>query len=508
MSAPFCDDGDVTPAPPCLFVVFGGSGDLTRRKLLPALYNLARNGFLDEHFAILALGSKPLDDEGFRDRLAEAIGEFTSGPPDEAVLDRLRRATYYRRGGFNRGEELETLRPPLEELAGRHGTQGNVLFYLATPPEAFGPIAAGLGRAGLVQPVDRTPWTRIIVEKPFGRDLTSAQELDNELHAVFDERQIHRIDHYLGKETVQNLLLLRFTNGLFEPIWNRSYVDHVQILVAESLGMEGRGGSYDTVGALRDMLQNHMLQLLCLVAMEPPISFSAEEIRNEKVKVLHAIKPMDAEQIRRLAVRGQYGPGTIDGAPVPGYREEPGVSPQSATDTFAAVRFEVENWRWAGVPFYLRTGKRLARRDTEISIEFRRAPLLLLPAAHQQPPNRLVVHVQPDERISLHFHAKCPGPQIRLAPVEMTFAYSDLQGQRRSTGYETLLYDCMVGDATSFHRSDMIDAAWRIATPILDAWAASPPEDFPNYAAGSWGPACATELIARDGRAWAEPSAS
>jgi glucose-6-phosphate 1-dehydrogenase len=344
------------------------------------------------------------------------------------------------------------------------------------------------------------------VEKPFGRDLASAQELNRALLTVFDESQIHRIDHYLGKETVQNLLLLRFTNGLFEPIWNRRYVDHVQILVAETLGVEGRGAYYDTSGALRDMLQNHMMQLLCLVAMEPPISFSAEEVRNEKVKVLHAIKPMSPEEIETLTVRGQYGPGFIDGKAVPGYAHEPGVPPNSITDTFAAARFEVENWRWAGVPFYLRTGKRLPMRTTEITIEFRRAPLLLLPAARMQPPNRLVVHVQPNERISLHFHAKCPGPQIRLAPVDMTFAYSDLEGDSRSTGYETLLYDCMIGDATSFHRADMIDAAWRIATPILEAWAAMPPT-FPNYAAGTRGPAAAEALIARDGRAWLEPSA-
>jgi glucose-6-phosphate 1-dehydrogenase len=506
MTEPFCDYGDVTPAPPCLFVVFGGSGDLTRRKLLPALYNLARNGFLDQHFAILALGSKPLTDEVFRDRMAEAIREFTSGPADDSVAERLRRATYYRRGGFNRGRDLDTLRAPLEELAARHGTRANVLFYLATPPDAFGPIATGLGRAGLVQAADAESWTRIIVEKPFGRDLASAQALDRELHAVFDERQIHRIDHYLGKETVQNLLLLRFTNGLFEPIWNRRYVDNVQILVAETLGAEGRGAYYDSAGAVRDMLQNHMLQLLCLIAMEPPISFSAEEVRDEKVKVLHAIKVMSPEDVRRLAVRGQYGAGTVDGRPVPGYREEPDVARDSSTETYAAARFEVENWRWAGVPFYLRTGKRLALHDTEISIEFRRAPLLLLPAAQQQPPNRLVLHVQPDEQLAVHFHAKCPGPQIRLAPVEMTFAYKELQGDARSTGYETLLYDCMVGDQTSFHRADMIQAAWRIVMPILDTWAAEPATDLATYPAGTWGPAAADTLIARDGRAWVHPS--
>jgi glucose-6-phosphate 1-dehydrogenase len=506
VNAPLCDDSAASPAPPCVLVIFGGSGDLARRKLLPSLYNLARHGFLDEHFAVLALGSKPLSDEAMRERLAEAVREFCEQPIDSALLERLQRATYYRRGNFNRGQELESLRQPLEEIAARHGTQGNVVFYLATPPEAFGPIATALGKAGLVRPPSDGPWTRIIVEKPFGRDLASAQTLNRELLAVFDESQIHRIDHYLGKETVQNLLLLRFTNGLFEPIWNRRYVDHVQILVAETLGVEGRGAYYDTSGALRDMLQNHMMQLLCLVAMEPPISFSAEEVRNEKVKVLHAIKPMSPGEIERFTVRGQYGPGFIDGKPVPGYAQEPDVPPNSTTETFAAARFEVENWRWAGVPFYLRTGKRRPMRTTQITIEFRRAPLLLLPAARMQPPNRLVVHVQPDERISVHFHAKCPGPQIRLAPVEMTFAYSDLEGGSRRTGYETLLYDCMIGDATSFHRADMIDAAWRIATPILEVWAALPPTDFPNYAAGTWGPAAAEALIARDGRAWFQPS--
>ncbi len=507
MIASPCDDVGAQPAPPCQLVIFGGSGDLTQRKLLPSLYNLARNGFLDEHFAIVALGSKPLSDDVMRERLAKAVHEFCAPPIDATILERLQHATYYRRGKFNEGRDLDELRAPLGEIAAKHATEGNVIFYLATPPQAFGPIGTGLGAAGLVKPSGEGPWTRIIVEKPFGRDLASAQALDRELLAVFDERQIHRIDHYLGKETVQNILLLRFTNGLFEPIWNRRYVDHVQILVAETLGAEGRGAYYDSSGALRDMLQNHMMQLLCLVAMEPPISFSAENVRDEKVKVLHAIKPMTAEEIRRFAVRGQYGPGTIDGKPVPGYRQEPDVPPDSTTDTFAAARFEVENWRWAGVPFYLRTGKRLPMHDTEITIQFRRAPLLLLPAAQQQAPNRLTIHVQPDERLSLHFHAKCPGPMVRVAPVEMSFAYSDLAGESRSTGYETLLYDCMVGDAMLFHRADMIDAAWRVATPILDVWAADSAVEFPSYAAGTWGPECAEELVARDGRAWVQPQA-
>ena len=334
----------------------------------------------------------------------------------------------------------------------------------------------------------------------------SAQALNRTVASVFDEDQIYRIDHYLGKETVQNMLVFRFANTLFEPLWNNLAIDHVQITVAETEGVGERWRYYDTSGALRDMLQNHMMQLLCLVAMEPPISFSAENVRDEKVKVLHAIKPMTSEEIRRFAVRGQYGPGTIDGKPVPGYRQEPDVPHDSTTDTFAAARFEVENWRWAGVPFYLRTGKRLPMRDTEITIQFRRAPLRLLPAAQQQAPNRLTIHVQPDERISLHFHAKCPGPVVRVAPVEMSFAYSDLSGESRSTGYETLLYDCMIGDSMLFHRADMIDAAWRVATPILDVWATDPVE-FPNYAAGTWGPECAEELVARDGRAWAQPQA-
>ena len=505
MSAQPCDDPAANPAPPCALVIFGGSGDLTQRKLLPSLYNLARNGFLNEEFAIVALGSKPLSDDDMRERLAKAVHEFCSPPIDTSLLERLQRATYYRRGKFNEGRDLDELRAPLDEIAAKHGTQGNVIFYLATPPQAFGPIATGLGKAGLVNAPGKGPWTRIIIEKPFGRDFDSARELDRQLLEVFDEQQIHRIDHYLGKETVQNILLLRFTNGLFEPIWNRRYVDHVQILVAETLGVEGRGAYYDTSGALRDMLQNHMMQLLCLVAMEPPISFSSEDVRDEKVKVLHAIKPMSPDEIRRFAVRGQYGPGTIDGQPVPGYRQEPDVKPDSATDTFAAARFEVENWRWAGVPFYLRHGKRLPLRDTEITIQFRRAPLLLLPAAQQQAPNRLTIHVQPDERISIHFHAKCPGPVVRVTPVEMSFAYSDLAGESRSTGYETLIYDCMIGDSMLFHRADMIDAAWRVATPILDVWAAEPPTDFPNYAAGTWGPASAEELITRDGRDWVQP---
>jgi glucose-6-phosphate 1-dehydrogenase len=416
---------------------------------------------------------------------------------------------HYVRGDFGDPAAYAQLREVLTHVATECGTGGNVIFYLATPPQFFDQIATQLGAAGLVkQPDNPTGWTRIVIEKPFGRDLESARELNRQLLSIFQERQIYRIDHYLGKETVQNILLFRFVNGIFEPIWNRRYVDHVQLIVAEQIGIENRGAYYDQAGALRDIMQNHMFQLLCLVAMEPPISFDGEAVRDEKVKVLHAIKPMSPEQILNCTVRGQYGPGTVDGTRVPGYRDEPNVSPTSTTETYAAVKLFVENWRWADVPFYLRTGKRLACHDTEIVIQFRRAPLLLLrdTAAEQVQPNRLTIHVQPDERITLRFQAKQPGPAIHLVPVDMEFAYSQLGALGPSTGYETLLYDCMIGDSTLFHRDDMVEAAWQVATPILDVWKALPPRDFPNYPAGTWGPSAADALINRDGRKWIEPS--
>jgi glucose-6-phosphate 1-dehydrogenase len=500
-----CSLEGVPTAEPCTLVIFGGSGDLTHRKLLPSLYNMARNGLVSERFAVLGTGSTPYSDDDFRARFVDAVRTFAGGAIDEAVLRRLVDATYYIRGRFNDAREYAGLVDKLTQIAARHQLGGNRLFYLAVPPQFFATIATHLGASHLVrQPGDPDGWTRLIIEKPFGHDLDSARALNRALRAVFDEAQIHRIDHYLGKETVQNILTFRFVNGIFEPVWNRRYVDHVQITVAEKLGVEGRGGFYEAAGALRDVLQNHIFQLLCLVAMEPPISMDAEAVRNEKVKVLDAIKPMSADEIRRSTVRGQYGPGTIDGARVPGYREEEKVDPRSATETYAAMRLNVENWRWADVPFYLRTGKRLAARTTEIVVQFRRAPLTLLRAWDGQAPtpNRLTIHIQPDERITLHFHAKCPGPIVRLAPVAMEFCYADLEGTSRSTGYETLIYDAMIGDQTLFHRDDMVESAWRVATPILQQWAAEPPADFPNYAAGSWGPVAAAELLARDGRVW------
>jgi glucose-6-phosphate 1-dehydrogenase len=378
-----------------------------------------------------------------------------------------------------------------------------VLFYLATPPNLFGEVVRRLGEAGLVQ-TDEDTWRRVIVEKPFGHDLESARALSAELARVLREDQIYRIDHYLGKETVQNILVFRFANGLFEPIWNRTYVDHIQLTVAETVGVEDRGNYYETAGVLRDMIQNHLFQLLALVAMEPPISFAADAVRDEKVKVLQAIRPMSPEDILDRTIRGQYGDGVIDGKPVPAYRKEPKVSPTSTTETYAALKLFVENWRWAGVPFYLRSGKRLARRRTEIVVEFQRPPLLLLDraAVHGVDPNRLVLHIQPDEGIELQVKAKRPGPTVRVETVKLDFSYKDFGDTPAATGYERLLYDCMAGDSTLFHRTDMVEAAWRIATPILDAWRALLAPDFPNYPAGSWGPAAADELLHQDGRRW------
>jgi glucose-6-phosphate 1-dehydrogenase len=495
------------PADPCAMVIFGAAGDLTRRKLVPSLYNLANHGLLGKEFAVIGFAINPMSDDEFRAHLAEALREFEPSV-DAALWDRLSSHFHYLTGDFTDPAAYAKLKDLLLQVEKEAGVPGNVVYYLATPPTFFSPIAAQLGKAELVKNVgDPSGWTRIVIEKPFGRDLESAQQLNRELLSVFDERQIYRIDHYLGKETVQNILSFRFANGVFEPVWNRRYIDHVQIMVAESIGIEGRASYYETAGALRDILQNHMFQVLCLVAMEPPTSFEAEALRDEKVKILRAIRPMTPEEILQFTVRGQYGPGVIDGERVPGYRSEPNVFPTSTTETYAAVKIFLENWRWADVPFYLRTGKRLKCRDTEIVIQFRRVPLLLFPhGAEQLAPNRLTVHIQPDERITLRFQAKQPGPAMQLVPVEMEFRYGDLGGDSAATGYETLIYDCMIGDSTLFHRADMVEAAWKVATPILDVWKALPPRDFPNYAAGTWGPAAADDLIRHDGREWVDPT--
>jgi glucose-6-phosphate 1-dehydrogenase len=499
------------PCDPCTVVIFGAAGDLTKRKLIPALYNLATYGLLPAQCAVVGVARRSMGDAEFRTQMAAELQKYATSPVSAEVAANFTARHYFVGGDLGDPATYAALKARLEEIQKKQGGSGNVLFYMATPPSEFGGIARGLAAVGLAKGGHGEEgdggWRRVIVEKPFGHDLDSAVALNHELRGVLQESQIFRIDHYLGKETVQNLLVFRFGNGVFEPIWNRRYIDHVQMTVAEDLGVEGRGGYYDTAGVMRDMIQNHMFQLLALVAMEPPISFQGEGVRNEKVKVLDAIRPMQPEQILANTVRGQYGEGTIHDQRVPAYRNEPKVPPQSKTETYAAVKLQVDNWRWAGVPFYLRSGKRMARRNTEIVITFRRPPLLLFqrtPVDEIQP-NKVVIRIQPDEGISLVVQAKQPGPSINLAPVKLDFSYKDFGAQVETTGYEQLLYDCMMGDPTLFHRADMVEAAWKIATPILDLWASLPARDFPNYAAGSWGPAAADQLIQRDGRDWSKP---
>jgi glucose-6-phosphate 1-dehydrogenase len=493
------------PADPCALVIFGATGDLTKRKLLPSLYNLRVNRLLPRDFALVGVVRKACDDDGFRELMTKDLHQFATAPVDDRLWQDFGSRLHCVSGDTDDPATYRRLAERLAELDREHDTAGNVLFYLATPPDAFAPIVKRLGEAGLARESDGR-WRRVIVEKPFGRDLESARALNEELRSVLAEHQIFRIDHYLGKETVQNILVFRFANGVFEPIWNRRYVDSVQISVAEEIGVEGRGAYYDRSGVLRDIIQNHIFQLLALVAMEPPSSLDAEAVRNEKTKVLDAIRPLQPEEILGATVRGQYGEGFISGKKVPAYRQEPGVAPNSKTETYAALRLDVENWRWAGVPFFVRSGKRLAKRDTRIVIQFRRPPLLLFRGAGLQDiePNRLEMLIQPEEGIVIRMKAKRPGPMV-LENVKLDFSYSDFGPQPPATGYERLLYDCMVGDSTLFHRWDTVEAAWRIATPILDLWASLPARDFPNYAAGTWGPAAADELLRKDGHAWVNP---
>ena len=497
------------PGDPCILVVFGATGDLFKRKLLPALYNLRALGLLPREVAVVGVVRRDLDDQALRAEADAALHAFATGPVDEAIWGDFRARLHCVAGDLEAAATFRELSDRLAILDAQYGTQGNALFYLATPPEAFAPLAARLGEAGLLREGSGVGgrWRRVVVEKPFGRDLDSARALNAALRTVAGEGQIFRIDHYLGKETVQNLLVFRFANGIFEPIWNRRYVDHVQITVAEALGVEGRGAYYERAGVVRDIVQNHILQLLSLVAMEPPSTLAGEAVRDEKTKVLEAIRPQSPEELLGSTVRGQYGEGFLDGHKVPAYRAEPSVAPGSATETFAALRLDVENWRWAGVPFYVRSGKRLAKRDTRIAIQFKRPPLRLFREAglEQVEPNRLEIRVQPEEAIQLSMKAKVPGAGIRLDEVKLTFNYGDFGPLPLATGYERLIYDCMIGDATLFHRADMVEAAWRAATPVLDLWSSLPPRDFPNYAPGSHGPAAADELLARDGRRWVDP---
>jgi glucose-6-phosphate 1-dehydrogenase len=490
-------------AAPCVMVIFGASGDLTKRKLLPALYNLAQQGLLSKQFAIIGFAVDDFTTESFRKTLSGEISGFASAPLEAKLWDWFLERIYYVRGDFQDAAAYQRLSAQIAEADKLHGAQGNHFFYLAVAPRFISPIVRELGAAGLAQE-ENGRWTRVIVEKPFGHDLDSAKQLNRELKEILQEKQIYRIDHYLGKETVQNLLIFRFSNSIIEPLWNRNYVDHVQITTAETVGVEHRGGYYETAGALRDMVPNHLLQLLTLTAMEPPISFAADELRNKQSDVLHAIQPFSPQDVPTAAVRGQYGAGMIAGERAAAYRSEPDVSPDSNTETFVALKLMIDNWRWAGVPFYLRTGKRLARRVTEIAIQFRRTPFVLFrnTGVRDLDVNRLLIHIQPEEGISLSLSAKIPGAVMRIGQVNMDFDYATYFGCEHSTGYERLLHDCMAGDATLFRSADMVEAGWSVIQPILDAWKAQPAGAFPNYAAGSWGPDAAEDLLQREQRAW------
>jgi glucose-6-phosphate 1-dehydrogenase len=484
-------------------VIFGAAGDLTRRKLIPSLYNLAKYHLLSREFAVIGVARNAMSTDEFRAKLVQDLKEFVAGPVDSDLQEWFERHVYYITGEFTDPSTYQQLKEMLQKLDKDHATHGNYFYYLATAPDFFGMIVEKLAAIGLMTE-ENHQWRRVIIEKPFGRDLDSAKALNQQLLTVADEKQIYRIDHYLGKETVQNILAFRFANGIFEPIWNRRYIDHVQISVAETVGVEGRGSYYDQAGALRDMVPNHIMQLISLTSMEPPISFHADAVRDEQAKILHAVQPWSSEEVLTKTVRGQYGPGILDGQHMPGYREEEDVPPESKTETFVAMKVQIDNWRWADVPFYLRTGKRLAAQNTHIVIQFRRAPFVLFrdTPVENLMPNQLVLHISPEEGISLQFAAKVPGPVMRLGAVDMNFEYADYFGVQPSTGYERLLHDCMIGDQTLFQRADMVEAGWCVVSPMLDVWKALPPRNFPNYAAGTWGPKEADELLERDGRHW------
>ncbi len=501
------------PAPkpgPCTIVIFGANGDLTKRLVTPALYNLALTGLLPDNFALLGVDHNGKDDVEWRQHLTEAMQSFVGGTGefDPASIDQkawgwLTERMFYQVGDFEDSATYEHLRDVLKGIDEKRGCAGNVIFYLAVADRFFGRVVDELGKAKLVEWGDGKdkPYRRVVIEKPFGHDLPSARDLNAKILQSLREDQIFRIDHFLGKETVQNILAFRFANGMFEPLWNRDHIDHVQITVSETVGVEGRGFFYEATGALRDMVPNHVFQLLCMTAMEPPTSFAADAIRSKKVDVFAAIKSVLPED----AVRGQYDAGTVLGKSVRAYRTEPNVNPYSDVETYVALRLAIDNWRWAGVPFYIRTGKYMTARNTEIAIRFKSAPTMLFDGMDggSMHPNWLVIQVQPNEGISMQFEVKRPGPVVELKSVKMSFAYSDWFPTQQNVGYETLLYDVMIGDQTLFQRADQVEEGWRIVQPVLDAWAKVKPDDFPNYIAGTAGPAAADALLARDGgRSW------
>jgi glucose-6-phosphate 1-dehydrogenase len=492
---------------PCIVVIFGASGDLTKRKLLPALYHLEQAGNLPDNFAVVGVARRPLA-QTFAGDMREGIESGGGVDRDDPKLDEFVGRISYHAMNFDDASGYHGLKELLGDVDEKFGTRGNRLFYLATAPEYFSDIIKYLGEHGMARPdelrqEDRKRWVRVIVEKPFGHDLDSAKALNDEVNKVFHEDQVFRIDHYLGKETVQNILVFRFANGIFENVWNRNYIDHIEITAAESIGIEGRGPFYESAGALRDVMQNHVMELLSFVAMEPPVSFEASAVRAEKIKVYRAIQPIHFAD----AVRGQYGPGIVDGKPVAGYRQEDRVHPRSQTETYAALRIEIENWRWAGVPIYLRAGKRLPKRVTEITIQFKQPPLTLFKDQYGKciegiKSNLISMRIQPDEGIALRFEAKVPGPSMCISPVDMNFNYAEAFGVSSANGYERLLLDAMLGDGTLFAHRDGVEATWALMTPILQYWAKNPIKDFPNYAAGTWGPSTGDALMELDGRKW------
>jgi glucose-6-phosphate 1-dehydrogenase len=491
---------------PCIVVIFGASGDLTKRKLLPALYHLEQAGNLPTNFAVVGVARRPLEDS-FAADMKEGIetgGGVEAGDPK---LDEFVSRISYHAMNFDDASGYAGLKALLAQVDEKCGTKGNRLFYLATAPDYFSDIIKYLGEHGMAQPEageeSRKGWVHVVIEKPFGHDLESAKALNDEVNKVFHEDQVFRIDHYLGKETVQNILVFRFANGIFENVWNRNHIDHIEITAAEAIGIEGRGPFYESAGALRDVMQNHVMELLSFVAMEPPVSFEAAAVRAEKIKVFRSIQPIHFAD----AVRGQYGPGMVDGKQVPGYRQEDRVHPRSQTETYAALRIEIENWRWAGVPIYLRVGKRMKKRVTEITIQFKQPPLLLFKDNNGKclegiKSNVISMRIQPDEGIALRFEAKVPGPSMCISPVDMNFNYSEAFGVSSANGYERLLLDAMLGDGTLFAHRDGVEATWALMTPVLEYWAKNPIKDFPNYVAGTWGPSTGDALMELDGRKW------
>ncbi len=493
---------------PCTMVIFGASGDLTKRKLIPAILDLARQNLLSPHFTIVGVSRTPMTNEHFRAYLLEAMKEFGLLQEDEQSLwDSFARGICYHSMDPENSAAFAELKRVLEEITTARSVPGNFLFYLATPPQLYETIVNNLGSCTLQHGLATGEWVRIIIEKPYGSDLASARSLNNAVLRVFTEDQVYRIDHYLGKETVQNLLVFRFANGIFEPIWNRNYVDHVQITAAETVGVENRGGYYDHAGAMRDMVQNHMMQLLAHTAMEPPVLFDAQQVRDEKHKVLQAIKPITPDEVHHCTVRGQYVAGSIGGKQVSGYRKEKNVAPDSTTETYVAIEFQIENWRWAGVPFYLRSGKRLPKRATEIAIQFKKTPHHLFTALSSDglDQNNIVIRIQPDEGISLKFSSKIPGSTTRMRPVTMDFRYGSSFGGMLADAYTRLILDCMLGDATLYARGDSVDVAWSLITPIHEGWASNKQARIAEYAAGTWGPKEADALLASDGRLWRLP---